>query len=120
MASELFPERDCSTCTNIKKEQWGCNGDAKIPIEIDGEMSTTCIRRPMFDNPAWFNEVYTMYKMYKAGFLPNEGSYLAQPPSFLQLINVIDSTLADCDEIKQQEEDRKKRNKKRSGLNNGH
>ena len=119
MASELFPERDCSTCTDAKKKEWGCNGEASIPTEIDGELVTTCIRRPMLDHPRWFNEVYTMYKMYKAGFLPNEGSYLAQPPSFLQMINIIDSTLAECDDIKSQEEKRKSRNKKRGVQTNG-
>lgn len=70
----------------------------------------------MLDRPQWFNEIFTMYKMYKNGFLPNEGSYLAQPVSFLQIINIIDSTLAECDELKQEEDKKKQRNKERSGI----
>lgn len=119
MASELFPERDCAKCTDRLKEEWGCNGDATLPITIDDEILYTCIRRPLLDRPGWFNEIFTMYKMYKNGFLPNEGSYLAQPPTFLQMVNIVDVTLSDCEDIEEEENKRKERNKRRSGIPNG-
>lgn len=116
MAGQLFPERDCAKCTDRHKKEWGCEGNAILPIVIDGEIENTCIRRPILDNPQWFNEVFTMYNMYKNGFLPDEGTYLAQTLSFLQIINIIDMTLAECDKIEEQDKQRKARNKRRSGI----
>lgn len=111
----MFPERNCSTCNQVQKRMWGCEGDAEQPVELDGELLTTCIRRPMLDDPEWFNEIYTMYKMYKNGFLPNEGTYQAQPVAVVQIINIIDAVLAECDEIKDEERERKEKNRKRAG-----
>lgn len=101
MAISLFPERDCANCTLKNKGEWGCEGGATELIELDGELMDTCIRRPVLDNPELFNEAFAIYNMFKAGFLPNEGSYLSQPPSFLQLVSLIESTLNECDGIKE-------------------
>lgn len=116
MAGQLFLERDCVKCTDMQKKEWGCEGKAILPVFIDGEPEYTCIRRPILDNPRWFNEIFTMYSMYKNGFLPYEGTYMAQPLSFLQAINVIDATLEECDKIEEQDRQRKSRNKRRSGV----
>ncbi len=83
-------------------------------MHLGDEQLDTCIRRPLYDHPQWFNDVFTTYNMYKNGFLPNEGSYLAQPLGFLQLINIMDSVLAECDIMKQDKEDTTEAHKKRA------
>ena len=68
-------------------------GNAVLPGSFDGEPLYTCIRRPILDDPRWFNGVFTMYKMYKNGFLPNEGPWMAQPLGVITEINTIDAAL---------------------------
>lgn len=114
MAIELFPERDCARCTDRLKDEYGCFGNAKLPVAVNDEELATCIRRPLLDDPGWFNEAFTVYNMYKAGFLPHEGSYLSQPLSFLQLINIIEATLSECGNIKEQKDTAKQARERRA------
>lgn len=51
--------------------------------------------------------MFLAYRMYKNGFLPFEGTYLQQPALYLQILNVIDSALAEVEEMK--DEDRKRK-----------
>lgn len=113
MAISLFPERDCTTCTAKQKRNWGCEGNAQEIIELDGEIMDTCIRRPLLDNPLFFNEAFELYRFYKDGFLPNEGTFLAQPLSFRQLIIIIDSALEECNSIREDSDKTKKINRNR-------
>lgn len=108
-ALELYPERNCSTCTAEKKKEWGCTGNAVLPVSFKGENMFTCIRRPILDNPRWFNEILTMYKMYKNGFLPNDGPWLAQPLGVITAINVLDAAVHECDKIKEESAQNKRK-----------
>lgn len=109
MAVQLFPERNCASCTAEKKREWGCMGDAVHPYFYEGSQEYTCIRRPVKDDPVFFNEIFTLYNMYQNGYLPNSGGYLAQTPGFLQVINIMQTCIEECTIIKEEKERQKQK-----------
>lgn len=115
MAVELLPERNCATCTARQKIQWGCEGDAKLPIELDGEEQTTCPRRPILDDPALYEELFWLYRSYAKGMLPEEGSILSQPAKLVQAISIMDLTLDGVNAHKRETEARNRARAARGG-----
>lgn len=107
MSRELFPERDCRSCTDYNKVLWGCEGGALMPMAILGEMSDVCIARPWLDDWAVYGYVFQRYNGYKRGFLPDEGGLNSQPCKLVEMFAVIEEALANCE--KERERRRKAR-----------
>ena len=92
----MFSNRDCVTCTETNKRQWGCEGNAEMPIRIDDEEIWTCPRRPILDHPEFFAEVLGAYRDYQKGFLPEPGGTMSQPKRLMQCFKVIEHTVNEC------------------------
>lgn len=89
---------DCSKCDVWMKTVRGCNGDALETAVLDGENLTTCIRRPIFDNPELFSVLFRTFKNYKDGHLPEVGGIMDQSNYFIEAVEVISNSVADCEE----------------------
>lgn len=90
----LLPERDCLTCT--KQIQWGCETDAMIPLNMDGEELYRCPRRPWLDNPQLYNELFDYYNWMEKGYLPDPGTYDDQGVKFRPFMGIIRTALHDA------------------------
>lgn len=86
---------------------WGCNGDARVPVELFGERTTTCPRRPVLDQPEEFAYYMRLYRMYRNGFLPESGAVMDQSGYVLGVFDVLDSVYASIEEYKSKEARRK-------------
>lgn len=49
-----------------------------------------CPRRPLLDNPAFFDTVFEVYSWYKKGHLPESGGWEEQSAAFVQLMRAMD------------------------------
>ena len=121
IATRLFPERDCTTCTALKKRDYGCEarletgpdgtskwiGRGKHQILIDGKPDWSCPRRPWLDDPEGLFFLMDVYAHYQNGFLPEQGGVLDQPAKLMRMLAIIGKAHADCDE--QQQAEAKKR-----------
>lgn len=113
LATILLPERDCATCTGPQKKQWGCNGGATLSLEFDGEVQDTCPRRPFFDNPQFYNDLFFLYTNYQRGILPEEGSLLSQPHRALVLLRKMEGAQAAAQDEQQKQEQKQAANRQR-------
>lgn len=59
-------------------------------VELD-----RCPRRPIFEDPLFYDRLFQAYAHWKQGILPEEGSLLSQPSVLTQMVQVIDGELAD-------------------------
>lgn len=108
IAVELLPERNCGRCTAAQKVQWGCTADAKLPIELEGEKMLRCPRRPILDDPAFYGEVFGLYRNFQKGFLYDEGSLGSQPAVVVDCFQVLEQTLGLVDDYRQEQAAKKK------------
>jgi hypothetical protein len=75
---------------------------------LDGEEIKRCPRRPILDNPGYFTSVFTAYKAYIRGYLPDSGSMEDQGYRFTVAMAIVDNAVAEA----QAETDRRERNKR--------
>jgi hypothetical protein len=68
----------------------------------------TCPRRPILDDPKFYNDVFGKYRAYQKGHLYDEGSLGSQPTLLLECFYIVDQTL-DVVEDFRREQDAKKR-----------
>ena len=110
-AVELLPEYDCVTCTAQQKIFRGCDGDVQGPyaLVINGEIHQRCPRRPILEDPAWYAEVFWLYRQKEKGYLVDEGGLDSQPNKLIQAFRVIDQTINICVQAKDEQEKSKKR-----------
>lgn len=108
LALHLLPERDCSTCTDAKKREWGCDArfeedeygvphlvdGAVAPVKILGREHHRCPRRPVKDDPRFFYWVSRAYRDYQAGVLPHAGGLYDQPNLLVECLEVVDRVKA--------------------------
>ncbi|SNS83854.1 MULTISPECIES: hypothetical protein [unclassified Azospirillum] len=97
LAISLLPQRDCATCTDLRKAQWGCAADALIPIKFDGEEARRCPKRPLLDQPEALAAVFTAYRWFTKGHLIESGSWIDQPAVYCDLMQIIDMAQADAE-----------------------
>lgn len=102
-----MPERDCNTCTAHLKRQRGCETDAPMPMRLDGKDVFRCPRRPILDDPRFFDTVLTQYKAYIRGYLPDPGSLLDQGHRYVVSMAVVEGAIAEAE----QEQERRERKK---------
>lgn len=118
----MLPERNCQTCTSVKKELWGCAKDAVEHVEIDGEVFKRCPRLPLLRNPELYSELFWLYSNYKRGILPDSGALYDQSAKYIFLMRYIESVLSECEaykaeEITKKEEKQRRHNSATGGLN---
>lgn len=118
ISMELHPELDCANCTAHQQKLRGCHEKPLgIPMFLDNEALDRCIRRPVKDDPIFFNECISAYNLYQKNLLPNMGCFNEQPIGFGQIINLIEKTIGECNNTKEESKKQKQRNARRSGLN---
>ena len=117
VALTLLQERDCAVCT--RKADWGCDARlnpaalapgepldpsrpelwqdrAFMPIRIDDEEVWRCPRRPVKDDPVYWQRLLFYYGMFKKGHLPDPGAVSEQSNKAMQLFALLDDAVADC------------------------
>jgi hypothetical protein len=114
----MMPERVCESCTLQKI--WGCDAydtgeldelgmpvwvnPAHLPIEVDGELTYRCPRRPIKDDPRLFSDLLFHYVLFQKGHLPDDGGTLNQSFKAMQLFGLIEDTINGCSQQQQQRE----------------
>jgi len=97
---QLFPERDCRTCSTQNKREWGCEKDGLTPFIFGGEYITRCPRRPILDNPHLYAELFEKYHHYKNGLYPDSGGSEDQAYKVMYFFREIDRTIVECDDLR--------------------
>lgn len=101
-AVRLYPHFECVDCIERKKQaERGCEQDAPFPYwtDSDGLSRSRCPRRPIYENPQWYNEIIAAYNHYKNGFLPHAGGLVDQPALYPFVMGSIDAIIRMCDEV---------------------
>jgi hypothetical protein len=75
---------------------WGCEGGATLPLTIDGEQDFTCPRRPLLDDPAPYNELFSYANALQSGILPDDGGLQSQPHRLMQLVKLVGYFRSEC------------------------
>lgn len=118
LALDLLPEFQCDTCTAHQKLSRGCETDAPIPLELDGETLFRCPRRPLLENSSLYADLFWLYQSHKEGHLPESTNLglLGQPNKLLQMFRVIDGAFADLREEKEEQRRRVEAAKRKAGV----
>lgn len=129
IAIRLMPERNCRGCT--KQVQWGCTAKpyvvmdpetsspvlghdgkpkvawtnpAHMPLDFDGEETYACPRQPLREEPEMWSRVFTYYRLYKKGFLPQTGAAMDQANIAVEIFRILDDANDDADDALQKAE----------------
>jgi hypothetical protein len=86
---------------------WGCEEDARQPLELDGDVMLRCPRRPLLENPYHWKNMFWIYRNYDRGILPEEGALFSQPHKLLELLDVLETAKSSA-QAEQQERDMKR------------
>ncbi len=107
-------ERDCATCTKALQKQFGCDAykdekgvwqnKARMPLLLDGEQTWACPRRPIKDNPLYWQRLLFFYNGYKAGYLSRPGGLGRQSVRLMTLVHLMSATFDEADEEQMQKE----------------
>lgn len=102
---------DCVACTAQQKISRGCDQDSpdKYRIEINGEVHKRCPRRPILDEPEFFQELFWLYRQKEKGYLVQTGGLDDQPSFLMEAFKVIDATLSKIEMHRREEQERKRR-----------
>jgi hypothetical protein len=98
----MKPEFECGDCIKRnRRDERGCEKDAPFAYwtDINGENRKRCPRRPIFEDPNWYNRIITAYNQYKAGFLPHSGGLLEQAALYPFIMICVDEVVSECDRI---------------------
>lgn len=98
----MFPQYECKSCIEKRRQaERGCEKDAPFAFwnDLDGEARTRCPRRPIFEDPLWFNSIIEAYNSYKNGFLPHSGGLMDQAALYPFIMSTIDDIMQTCDQI---------------------
>lgn len=69
---------------------------AIIPLRIDSEEVYRCPRRPIKEDPQYWDKLLFYFGMYKKGHLPDPGSVSEQSNKIMQVFRIVDDIVADC------------------------
>ena len=95
LAGVLFPERDCSTCTDTQKRERGCETDSPIPPTLDGKLQLRCPLRGYREDPEGFSDLFRAYNWAQKGVLGEPGGYMDQPGRLLCLMECVEKAVSD-------------------------
>jgi len=65
-----------------------------IPIDVMGEKSFRCPRRPVLENPKVFSHYLSLHKDYEKGILPEPGSRAEQCAYVMDVLGLLDNIYA--------------------------
>ena len=99
-----MPHRDCSTCTDLNKERWGCTSPPHIPDILDNEVLDRCALRPYKEQPREFSDLFRIYRYFKDGHYPDPGTWLDQSARLLTLVDIMDKAYSDASETQKRKE----------------
>lgn len=101
-----MPDRQCRTCTAAQQQEFGCDArklpdgswekPALSPLKIDDQEDFRCPRRGIKDEPLFWSRLLTMFRGYKNGFLPDEGSVASQSARGWALLTVLDGFMQEA------------------------
>ncbi len=111
LASQIFEDRRCHTCT--KQKEWGCYGNATKPVYFDGETNYQCPLHHLRDNPRFYSEIFSLYGAREKGLYAEPGSYYDQPNAYNDIMAIMDGAVSDVSDEKQSREDRVKQEQER-------
>jgi hypothetical protein len=97
------------------KQQYGCEGNAKLPVVLDGEEMTTCPRRPILDDPEFYGDLFGRFRRYQKGLFYDEGAVGSQPNLLIECLDEMEQTLGVVDEYRREQDAKKKRADARKG-----
>jgi hypothetical protein len=114
-----MPERNCKTCK--RQAEWGCyavetdeidpftgekvwRNPALLPLTLDDENVWRCPRRPIKDDPLYWQKLLFHYGLYKSGFLQDEGGVTSQSFKAMVMFGIIDDAMAECGKEKAERE----------------
>lgn len=66
--------------------------------DLDGNKRSRCPRRPVYENPEFFNKVLAAHASYSAGFLPRAGGMHDQHCNFPTIMSIVEGAVAECNE----------------------
>jgi hypothetical protein len=53
-----------------------------------------CPRRPIKDNPDYWHELLTVYRMFKMGVMPDDGAMAQQSAKGMRMLSVLDGAIS--------------------------
>ncbi len=82
-------------CDARQKEDgtWENPGYSGLSLE-PGVITWGCPRRPVKDSPLYWHEFLTVYRMFKAGVMPDEGSMAQQSAKGIKMLTVFDGAIS--------------------------
>ncbi len=109
-------DRNCVGCK--RQKEWGCDAErtvkswdekgkpreiewkrpALVPLLIDGEEWFQCPRRPLKDNPLYWNFLLSQFVYYRAGHLPAGPAIQDQPAKLMTLLREINGVIGELQE----------------------
>lgn len=90
-----------------------------MPIRIDGEEWFRCPRRPLKDDPRWWEEFLALFAMYKKGFLPEHGGVQDQPHFLVQAMHTFEGAVAQADASREEITETRPKGNPFAGQGNG-
>lgn len=98
-------------CTAHQKVSRGCDQDSpkEYRLVISGEVHKRCPRRPILDDPGYYQELFWLYRQKERGYLVNSGGLHDQPALLVESFRIMDATLARVAAHRKDEENRKKK-----------
>lgn len=102
-----MPQWDCATCSDFYKRERGCTDKPLVPVVLDGKELERCPRRPMLDDPAFYNAMLKAYSWYKRGHFPDTGTYLDQAAAYTEMLDIFELAISEAKAVLEKENERK-------------
>jgi hypothetical protein len=85
----------------------GCEGNAINAMTVIengvAEEWKECPRRPIYDDPRGYSDLFALAGAYERGVLPEDGGLQSQPYRVMRLIRLVEHFRAECFEEKRQQ-----------------
>lgn len=80
-----------------------------------GEKQLRCPRRPIYEDPALWSEMFWLHAKYTEGMLPEEGALLSQPYKLYRYLRLIDGIRATLQREEREDAEKKRQREARKG-----
>lgn len=83
-------------------DEWGDDAaDLSVPFADEEEEWFGCPRRPILDDPMFFQRMFELRRIRESGFLPYPGAYYEQPNLMVEGLRTMDSALWEVHQIEE-------------------
>lgn len=108
---------DCQTCTDPKREAWGCEELTPTPVHVvNGHRVRRC---PVKILTPFTRRCMSLYAHYKNGFLPNAGGIADQPAWYVTAMEILESDVVTIQHEQLERERRKTEDRPKPGRYTG-